>query len=58
VVYGSSSNPTTVLASNILNRAADLGVVPDSTTIYWKVTAKDNHGNTTVGPVWKFTTAP
>lgn len=58
VVYGGTTNPTTVIASNTLNKAADIGVAPAGTTVYWKVTAKDNHGNTTVGPVWKYSTAP
>jgi hypothetical protein len=58
VVSGFTSNPTTVVASNTLNRAADIGVGPPSTAIYWKVTAKDNHGHVSVSPVWKYTTAP
>jgi hypothetical protein len=56
VRYGYTNNPTTLLTSNTLNRAADLGTADTSRTIFWKVTAKDNHGLTKDGPVWNFTT--
>jgi hypothetical protein len=31
--------------------------VGSSTIYYWQVTAKDNHNNISVGPVWKFTSS-
>ncbi len=56
VKYGQTSSPTDILVSNVLNPAADLGIVDTNRTIFWKVTAKDNHGLTKDGPVWNFTT--
>ncbi len=29
-----------------------------NTIYYWKIVAKDNHGNETPGPIWNFTTGP
>jgi hypothetical protein len=29
-----------------------------NTIYYWKIVAKDNHGNETSGPLWRFTTGP
>jgi hypothetical protein len=56
VFAGSTSNPTTVVASDILNKAADIGVAAPHSTVYWRVTAKDNHGGSTKGPVWQYST--
>lgn len=56
VRYGTTNNPTTLFASNVLNTSADLGTADTSAVIFWKVTAKDNHGLTKDGPVWSFTT--
>jgi uncharacterized protein (TIGR02145 family) len=39
-------NGTSLSRSGLLN----------STAYYWKVVARDNHGETTAGPVWRFTT--
>ncbi|MEM4258125.1 MAG: NosD domain-containing protein [Candidatus Thermoplasmatota archaeon] len=37
---------------------ANLGILIDpSTTYYWKIVAEDNHGATTEGPLWSFTTS-
>ncbi|MBX7044739.1 MAG: hypothetical protein K1X86_02790 [Ignavibacteria bacterium] len=56
VRYGSTNNPTDTLVKNVLNTAADLGILDTNRTIFWKVTAKDNHGLSKEGPVWSFTT--
>lgn len=56
VKYGLTSNPSDLLVSNVLNPAADLGIADTNKTIFWKVTAKDNHGLSKDGPVWSFTT--
>lgn len=58
VYAGASTSPSTLVASNTLNRAADIGIAAPNTTVYWKVIAKDNHGGTTGSPVWSYKTAP
>jgi pimeloyl-ACP methyl ester carboxylesterase len=57
VYYGTTGDPPLV--------SSDQPVVtyspPSSnhhTFYYWRVVAKDNHGNSTSGPVWTFLTAP
>jgi len=58
VKIGSTANPTTTVATNVLNRAADIGVAGPDVVVYWRVIAKDNHGGVTNGPVWSYRTAP
>jgi len=58
VKAGTSSPPSTLVASNTLNAAADIGVGATNTLIYWQVVAKDNHGGVTTGPIWNYKTAP
>jgi hypothetical protein len=55
--FGTNSNPTSLLASNLADRwfTRD-GLLSASTTYYWKVVAKDNKGLSANGPVWNFTT--
>jgi hypothetical protein len=36
----------------------DPGLLSYNTTYYWKITAVDNHGAETTGPLWEFTTEP
>ena len=33
------------------------GTLTPNTTYYWKIVAKDNHDNSTAGPIWQFTTS-
>jgi uncharacterized protein (TIGR02145 family) len=58
-VYLDTSNPPAALVAG--NLAATSFTVQEalqgSTDYYWKVVAKDNKGNTSQSPVWKFTTA-
>jgi hypothetical protein len=56
IYAGSTNTPLTVVGSNVLNNAFDLGLVSSYTTVYWKVVAKDNSNAFTEGPVWSFTT--
>ncbi|MBS1493252.1 MAG: hypothetical protein JST55_07070 [Bacteroidetes bacterium] len=58
VYIGSTTNPSTVVTTGTLNKAADLGIAGPNTLVYWKVVAKDNHGGVTNGPVWSYRTAP
>lgn len=55
IYFGTTDNPA--LASDdywITN--ANPGLLDYSQTYYWKIVVKDNHGNSTSGPVWSFTT--
>lgn len=57
-VYFSQTTPPGLAASNYTATTYGLGVLDHGTLYYWKIVAKDNHGATTAGPIWKFTTAP
>ena len=57
IYMGTSNPPVTLVGPNILTNSYDVGLVPSSTTLYWKVVAKDNHNSFTEGQVWCFTTS-
>jgi photosystem II stability/assembly factor-like uncharacterized protein len=58
-VYWDSSNPPSnkVVADQPVN-SLYMGGLSYSSTYYWRITAKDNHGAETSGPVWRFATGP
>jgi hypothetical protein len=56
VYMGTSSPPSNLLSSNQLGTGYGTSIAPPNTTLYWKIVAKDNHGNYTDGPVWNFKT--
>jgi len=57
VYFGSDPNPSTRIASDI---DVSSFTIPDSlnrlTTYYWKILAKNSHGNSIMGDTWEFTT--
>ena len=55
VYFGTSSNPSLV-SGNQSSASYNPGQLNNSATYYWKIIAKDNHGNSTSGPVWNFAT--
>jgi uncharacterized protein (TIGR02145 family) len=57
VYFGTDDPPSTIVASNQTGTTLARSGLTGGTTFYWKVVAKDNHGNSTIGPVWSFTTA-
>jgi len=60
-IYFGTSNPPPLhkahdpscYSYDIIN---DTGLLQYNTTYYWKITARDEHGATTTGPIWDFTT--
>ena len=57
VYFGTSSNPTTIIATNQTAKSIGRTGLTASTKYYWKIVAKDSKAATTAGPVWSFTTA-
>jgi hypothetical protein len=55
VYFGTSSDPPLV-SSNQTGTSYNPGTMQLSTTYYWKIKAWDEHGSSTLGPIWDFTT--
>ena len=55
VFFGTAYNPPLV-SGNQSGTSYDPGQLNNSTIYYWKIKAKDDHGNSTNGAVWSFTT--
>jgi parallel beta-helix repeat protein len=55
VYFGTSSSPPLV-SNDQLGITYDPGTLAYSTQYYWKIIAMDNHGPSTAGPLWDFTT--
>jgi hypothetical protein len=55
VYFGTSTSPPLV-SSNQSETTYDPGVLSIFTMYWWKIVARDNHGETTEGPLWRFRT--
>ncbi len=55
VYFGTSSNPPKIV-SNQSSTSYDPGTMIHNTIYYWKIKAWDEHGASTIGPLWSFTT--
>jgi len=55
IYFGTNSSPP-LEKSNDTNTSYEPGILNYTTTYYWKIIAKDNHGNISAGPIWSFTT--
>ncbi len=55
IYFGTASNPPLV-KSNHPAKTYALPPLSYDTQYYWKIVAKDNHGEMTTGPIWKFRT--
>jgi parallel beta-helix repeat protein len=55
VYFGTASNPPLVKSSHA-STSYEPSIMSYNTKYYWKIIAKDNHGLTSVGPIWNFTT--
>jgi len=49
--------PDILVSNDQTGIAYDPGTLLPNTHYYWRIVAKDEHGATTAGPVWNFTTA-
>ena len=54
-IYFGSMPPFEKVASNITTTSFNPGTLAYSLTYFWNVIAWDNHGSSTVGPAWHFT---
>jgi C1A family cysteine protease len=55
VYFGTSSTPPLV-SNDQSGTTYDPGTLATSTKYYWRISAADNHGASTTGPLWDFTT--
>jgi hypothetical protein len=55
VYFGTSSSPPQV-SNDQSATTYDPGTLNYGVTYYWKIVATDNHGKSTTGPIWDFTT--
>lgn len=51
------TTPDVLISDNQTAQSLDPGILSTSTTYYWQIIATDEHGLSTTGPVWHFTTA-
>jgi len=55
VYFGNISPPPKIL-SNLSINCTDPGMLEFDTTYYWQIISVDEHGASTEGPIWEFTT--
>ncbi len=55
-VYFGSTSPPIKMVSNQTSNIFDTGTMNYGTTYFWKIVSWDNHGASTSGPLWHFTT--
>ena len=55
-IYFGTNNPPSIVESSQSSFSFDPGTLYKSTQYYWKIVAKDDHGNQTEGAIWTFTT--
>jgi hypothetical protein len=55
-VYFGTNTPPSLVATGLSATTFDPGMLEYCTTYYWQIVAWDNHGASTAGPIWEFTT--
>ncbi len=56
VYFGTTTPPTTKVSTNQSTLSYDPGSMNYNTQYYWRIIAWDNHGASTIGSIWDFTT--
>ena len=56
IYFGNISPPSMVVNNRTYNTYDPPGSLANGAIYYWKIKAKDNHGNSTEGPIWQFIT--
>jgi len=56
VYFDTVNPPTTVVSANQSTSTFTTPTLGVTTTYYWKVVVKDNHGGQTIGQIWNFKT--
>ena len=56
VFFGDSDPPPTAVSNQLGKTFDPEGDLDYSTTYFWKIIARDSHGETTEGPIWSFST--
>jgi uncharacterized protein (TIGR02145 family) len=54
-VYFGTTNPPSIVSSGQLASTYNQGTMSFNTVYYWKIVTYDDHGNSTQGTVWSFT---
>jgi len=57
-VYFDDIDASTIVSSNQSDTIYTLETLEYNTTYYWKIIARDGHGNETIGDTWSFTITP
>jgi len=55
-IYFGTNKSNLPLEGNTTKEFYELDRLEEYTTYYWRIEAKDNHGNTSIGPIWSFKT--
>jgi PKD repeat protein len=55
IYFGTSENTLVQIVSNLTTSSISRSSLSQGVTYFWRVVAKDNHGNSTTGPIWSFT---
>ena len=53
--FGENQDPP-LLCKNYYSNIYDPGLLKSGTIYYWKIIARDNSGNTSISPIWSFST--
>jgi len=56
VYFDMVTPPTTMVSNDQTETTYDPGSLAQDTTFYWQIIAWDNHGESTAGDIWSFTT--